>query len=337
MGILAAVAIRAVLAQLLGRDHCGVAGVAGDPGVSPDQCKLVPARVVVVVHLPVTGVVAVLALGAEPCGMHVVSPMASRTILGNLVLVVAAAMAGQTVDVCMGAQQRKPGLLQVIERGTLPLRGHMTAPAIRAAAAAMHVIRGVAAIAGRWSGLVAAADVAGIATYGLMSARQCKVGRAVIELAAAPVPGAVTIGAGLRELSVMRIVRLVTAGTARDDAAPWRMRLVALLAGQSGMGVVQGKVSEPVIEMRRIELHDVGAAALVIGMAGAALPLSGVRHVAMEAMMPTDIRGDLLVTLEAQGRLGAHVGAVMAAGAGRLELRVRTGDRPGHQQGLHGH
>ena len=69
------------------------------------------------------------------------------------------------------------------------------------------------------------------------------------------------------------------------------------------MRVEQWKIGQAMVEMRRIQLHDIRRAALMLGMAGAALPRADVVHVAVIAMMPADIRRDLLVAIQAQGSL----------------------------------
>lgn len=122
--------IHAGLAELLSGDLGGVTGIAGDFSVRPDEGKLVTAGVIVIGDLPVAVVVTVLAAGPEARRVRIVGTMTAVTVLRDLLLVVAAAMAGQTINIAVRAQQRIAGFLEVIVFGRLPLLGDMALGAI---------------------------------------------------------------------------------------------------------------------------------------------------------------------------------------------------------------
>lgn len=119
-------------AEFLRRGRCGVAGVTGDAAVGADEGEVVATQVIVGrAGLPVIVVVTVGALGAEASRMRVVRMMAAEAVLRQLLVVVAGAMAGQTIQPVVRTEQGKPGFLEVIESGALPLIGVVTLAAVR--------------------------------------------------------------------------------------------------------------------------------------------------------------------------------------------------------------
>jgi hypothetical protein len=133
MRILAAMTAGAILGQLLGGGDRSVAGIAIDLGVCADQRKVVPPSMVVTPQRPMLVVMTAVALCPKARGMRIVGFVATVTVLGNLVLVVAAGMAGEAIDALVHTEQFVAGFLQVIELGGLPFLGHMTLRAILAA------------------------------------------------------------------------------------------------------------------------------------------------------------------------------------------------------------
>src|SRR5882757_5266913 len=111
---------------------------------------------------------------------------------------------------------------------------------------------------------------------------------------------------------------------ARRGLAPSLAFFVASLASQRRMCPLEREVGEAVIELRAAELNDVGLAALMLGMAGAALADAGVGHAAVVALMLLEIRGDGLVAIHAKRSLSLDVGAVMAVRAALFLLLVRA-------------
>ena len=156
-------------------------------------------------------VVAVLAFRAEARGMGIIGLMAAVAVLRNLVLVIAAAMAGETVDLRVHAQEVIAGFLQMIVFRGLPLLGHVALCAILAARAAMLIVGGMTAIAALRHRLVAAADVAGIAGHRQVRAGQLEFRLVVIELSASPAQRAVALAAFLLELPAVHVIGFMAA------------------------------------------------------------------------------------------------------------------------------
>ena len=90
-------------------------------------------------------VVAIAAFRAEARRVRVVGTVTAIAVLGDLLLVVAAAMAGGAIDLVVHAQQLEAGFLEVIVLGRLPLLSGMAFRAVGAARAAMLVVGRVTA------------------------------------------------------------------------------------------------------------------------------------------------------------------------------------------------
>src|SRR5450432_2890905 len=138
---------------------------------------------------------AVFALRAEARRVHVIGLVTAVAVLRNLVFVIAAAVAGDAVDLVMHAEQFVFRLLEVIELGGLPFLRHMALGAILAARSAVLVVGGVASITCLGRLLIASADVAGIAGHGRVSARELEVRLVVIEFPSGPAQGTVALAA----------------------------------------------------------------------------------------------------------------------------------------------
>src|ERR1700722_7869720 len=184
--VFAAVAARAVLRQFLGCDRSGVTGVAIDLGVRADQREFVLPGMVVVLHLPVIIVVAVLAFLAESRRVRIIGLMAAIAVLRDLVLVIAAAVAGEAIDLIVHAEQCVVRLLEMVELRRFPFLGHVALAAVIAARAAVLIVGLVAAHAGLGRLLVVPSDVARIAGHRQVRAGQLEVRLVMIELAAGP-------------------------------------------------------------------------------------------------------------------------------------------------------
>ena len=211
MRILGAMTIDALLAQFLCRCHGAVAGMAVELGVHALQGEIVACRVIQIRYAPLLIVVAIAAFRAEAGGVRVVGTMAAVAILGNLVLIIAAAMTGAAVDPVVHAEQLEAGFLEMIVFRRFPFLGGMTFGARIAAGAAMLIVGCMAADAGLRSLFVGPADVAGVACNAAVGAGQPKLPLVVVEFRVSPAERAMALGARLRELSVMRILGLVTA------------------------------------------------------------------------------------------------------------------------------
>ena len=74
--------------------------------------------------------------------------------------------------------------------------------------------------------------------------------------------------------------------------------LVAVFACNLGVCALQRKVGRAVVKTARRQIDDVGVAALVVGMAGAALSLVRIGHVAVIAALRGNVLRNVLVTRE---------------------------------------
>ena len=219
MRIFGAMTIDALLAQFLRRRHGAVAGVAVKLGVHALQGEVVARRVIQIRYAPLIIVVAIAAFRAEAGRMRVVGPMAAVAILGNLVLVIAAAMAGCAVDLVVRAQQLEAGFFEMIVFRRFPFLRGMAFRASLAACAAMLIVSRVAADAALWRLFVGTADVTGVACEAAVGPGQSKLRPLVIEFGVRPAERAMALGAGLRELSVMRVVCLMATDACRRGLA----------------------------------------------------------------------------------------------------------------------
>jgi len=131
--VLAAMASSAVLGEFLLRNHRGMTRVTVDLGVRPDERKVRLFRVIVAHRLPFLVIVAVVALLAKTRGVRVIGLVATVTVLRDLFLVIATAVAGHAVDLGVNAQQGIAGFLQMVVLRGLPLLGHVAFTALRAA------------------------------------------------------------------------------------------------------------------------------------------------------------------------------------------------------------
>jgi hypothetical protein len=164
---------------------------------------------------------------------------------------------------------------------------------------------------------------------------QLEVRLVMIEPPAGPALDTVALAAGLSELPVVHVIALVAADAGHGCLAPCHVRLVAAVAFERGMGALEREVRHMMIELRATELNDVGLAPLVFRVAGAAFADAGVGHAAVVAVVLAHVGRDVLVTIQAQGRLLARIGAIVAVGAVLLLLHVRARDLARHQQCFH--
>jgi hypothetical protein len=92
------------------------------------------------------------------------------------------------------------------------------------------------------------------------------------------------------------------------------------------------EVGEGVVERLAVELHDVGAATLAIGMAMIAVLPRGAGLASVQPFSSLAIRRDLFVAGEAEPRLRLAGKSLMALGAVLLQLGVPRDQRSRHDQ-----
>src|SRR5271166_441227 len=332
--VLAAMAAEAVLGELLFRDDARVAGIAIGLGVCAHQRKFGLNRMIIRRRMPFLAVMAGLAFGAEARRMRVVRRVAAVAVLGNLFLVISAAMARETVDVRMHAEQRVMRFLEVIEFRCLPFLDRVAFAAVRTARAAVLIVGRMTSDARFRRLLVVAFDVAGIAGDRLMRARELEIRLVVLELAARPSLRAVALAAGFRQLAAVNVIGLVAADAGRRRLAPGLARLVAGVAGERKMRAFEFEIGQAMIELCAVELHDIRIAALVFRVAGAAFADARVRHAAVIALVFVDVGRGLFVAIEAERSLRARVRAVVTIAATLFLFDMGARDLARHQQGL---
>lgn len=89
-------------------------------GVWTGQCKLRIAHMIKAGAFPLGAVVALLALLAHATGMRVLRPMATLTVLGDLVFHATGGMAAYAIGTRVRAVQGKTGFFGVVELGGGP-------------------------------------------------------------------------------------------------------------------------------------------------------------------------------------------------------------------------
>jgi hypothetical protein len=285
---------------------------------------------------PLRRLVAIGAFRAVAAFVLVVVGVAAIALRRRLRLVLVALVARLAHQAAMPARQRETRGLEVVEPRVLPIRGRVTAFALRAVEPHVLVVLAVAAYAGVGRSLVVLVDVAAHALVERrVRAGQCVARRElVIEAHVRPARFRMAVRARFAEIAEMPIVVAVTTDALRLGRVEGRFRRVAVDAHEVGVLAEQLEVSEPVIERALVEPQDVGVPALVIRVAGGALLVRHVRRVAMEAGRGREVFRDLVMAVQTQLPLRLPLEAHMARPAFRLVLRMRARERPGHHEPL---
>ena len=197
--------------------------------------------------------------------------------------------------------------------------------------ALMNVLKLMAGRASQRHAFVFLVGVAGGAGHLLMPARQREFGLRVVERAHfGPALLAVAALAVIAEAALMLVVGLVAADALAGRVPELHIRLVAAVA--SGLLVAANKreIRQGVIEGFLVELHDVGGAALMVGMADVAIGLGSVRPLAVQAASQFPVTGNVLMAGKAKPGLRALRERLVAIRALLFELRM-----PLHQLAWH--
>src|SRR5262249_22183332 len=182
--------------------------------------------------------------------------------------------------------------------------------ALRAALAMVDVVRLMARDAFAGCVLVAIAEVARVARDLRVPVVQRKGGLVVVVAHVAPGDRVVTGGAVVPEPAFMRLFLAVTAEAVSGCLAPRLAGRVAAGARQRRVRALEREVAEIVVELLAAQFHDVGVAAEMLGVAGAAFRgLDGWKSTVETAML-AQVAFDLLVTVETQSGLTAAITAV---------------------------
>jgi len=194
----------------------------------------------------------------------------------------------------------------MIEMNRLPLVLVVTAFAPGTVAPGVNVLNLVAIHTQGADTLVALANMACRAGDGRVRALERKFRRAVVErLDQAPFRFTVATIACLAKPPLVRVVGLVTVEASPGRLAEFHRRGVTSGAWQRLVRVPYFKIREGVIERLAIEQHYVGISPLVIGMTMVAFLLCGIPLATVKSSARRTIRGNVLVAIEAEARLGS--------------------------------
>jgi hypothetical protein len=152
--------------------------------------------------MPDLVVMAVVALLAEAPGVRIIGLVAAVAVFRNLVLVVAAPVAAEAVDLGVAPEQRKAGLLLVIELGGLPLGRGVALAAVITTLFIVRIVGRMTADAALGCLFIVATKVTGAAADALVRAGERELGLAVIEARARPAVEVVAIGAAIAQLAL---------------------------------------------------------------------------------------------------------------------------------------
>jgi len=162
-----------------------------------------------------------------------------------------------------------------------------------------------------------------------------KLGGVVVErLDLAPFGFAVAIVAFFAKAPLMRIFRFMTVEAASGRLAKFHRWQVAPCARHRLVRVAELEIRECMIERLAVQLHDVGIASLVIGMAMVAFLLCRIWLAPMESLARRAIRGSVLVAVEAEPRLGFSRKRLVTFSALFLKLGMSVDDWPRHDKSL---
>ena len=108
------------------------------------------------------------------------------------------------------------------------------------------------------------------------------------------------VAAAVTQITVVGILRPVTARACERCFPVRHVRLVATATTLERMGAGQGEFGQLMVKEARLQANDIRFATGVLTVAGAALLGIDIRVAAMEAAIVIEIGGDFLVTLEAE-------------------------------------
>lgn len=332
IGAVAAVAVRRPL--LVFADPLHMASVAGNVRVSAVQRELRFTAVVESNLSPGRRGMAGPALLTEAARVDVFVGMTSGTGFRQLPFARRLPMAGATARLGVGARERKSAFAQMVETFFLPGRGRVAIGAVLAEASCMRVIDGVTgdAILGRV--LVSFGDMTSLTARFLVRAGQRIRGLLVIEASRLPFDLVVAVAAILRKSALVGVVAAVAIDAFSRRVAPLYIGKMALRAFRRFVPSTQGVVRLGMIEGALAECSDVRVTALVVGVAGPALPRRRQRIETVKAPSVVEVVRHFIVTDEAQGALRIDVERLVTGRAFLLELFMACDQRPRHHHAL---
>jgi hypothetical protein len=239
-------------------------------------------------------------------------------------------MASRTGGSPVTAAQREISLLVVVEGGSLPARRFVAADAAGAEASAMYVVRCVAVTASRRGILVGLTRVADRAVDLPMFSRKTEVRRVVVEACVFPVAFGMASRTVASETTAMTIVSLMAIAAADRRLSVLLACRVAAPTRDPGVGALQSRIRQRMIEGIHVQPDDVSGSALVLAMAVATRRRRDRGLPAVEAHPSIDIACDGLVASEAEPFLGLALEWTMATPAAAFDIGMPLDHGPRH-------
>ena len=157
----------------------------------------------------------------------------------------------------------------------------------------------------------------------------------MIELDVEPASGSVTIATFGPHGFIVNIIFNVARVALGLGIAKLCLGFMATAAIHIGMISFQSKVRVLVIEQLLVQYNDYGIPSLMVRVAVRAIVEPGILEQAMETDDIADIKGDVLVAVQAQRTLLITIECLMAGIAIRLVFGMPCNDLARHDQGFH--
>jgi hypothetical protein len=249
--------------------------------------------------VPVRVAMTLLAAGAQLTFVRVILLVTRHAARRQLIAVEIFGVAGIAFGRGMAAAQWKFRLVVIEEHG-LPEILVVAVLAFGTITAAVNVLNLMTSHAGRRNIGISLAGMARRAIDRSMRSSQREFGGVMIEcLNVQPAIVAVALLTLLAELTFVRVKRPVTI-KAKTWGVPKLDGLeMTIAAGHRLVRALQAEVRQRVVERLAIKLNNIGASALVVGMAEAAFLLCGIELSAVKSSACLSVRSDLLVAVEA--------------------------------------
>ncbi len=305
-----------------------------DPGVPAAQRKFRIPVMGKTEPCPFPGTVALAAAFTEVPLVFVVRPVAGDARRIQLVFTRILSVAVFAAQLPVAPGQRKIRLPRMVEPQHLPGLRRMTGLAILPEPALVNIVNRVTGTAAAWCLLVARVGMAADTTDFQVPAEQAEPGPGMVEAGRFPAFFAVTGLALSAQPRLVRIVLTMTCITVRRRRTVFLSRLMAQTAVQSAMPAAQYEISLSVIEIVLVKLDDITLAADMLRMTGTALIGADLPGFTVKTPVMPDVRGDLVVTVQAQHGLRALVKTQMAACTFLFITRMPFNQLAGHDESL---
>lgn len=220
----------------------------------------------------------------------------------------------------------------MIEFSLLPFVTAVAAIALFAVTATMDIVATMAGKTVHRCFLVALVGVACGTQHFLVSIDQRKVGLTVIKFSLLPAFCDMAVGALLTEFALVNILFAMAVVAYAGCLTPEFSLLVTTAALSPAMASVQSEVGLGMVEKLAIKQYDLGVAAFVIGVTGAAAGIAHLGRATVIALAAIDVRCHLFMAIQAKFILRGFAEALVTAGAFAFFFSVPFDQLAGHQQ-----